>query len=124
MRASHTLAALGLSLILASCGGGSPGESCNTEGLLCNDASSALECRLGTWRALPCRGPGGCKEAGDKISCDMSANMEGDACASSTEGQGICAPGGKAALTCRSGTLVKTNDCASCTIVGDQVSCQ
>ncbi|MBX5484731.1 MAG: hypothetical protein IRZ16_23150 [Myxococcaceae bacterium] len=92
--------------------------------MLCNNATSALECRLGTWRELPCRGPGGCTVTNNKITCDMSLNLEGDACAASTEGQGICATTGDAALTCRSGTLVKTNSCSSCTTSGDQVICQ
>jgi hypothetical protein len=58
----------------------------------------------------------------------MSGNMEGDACASSDAGKGLCS-GMTATLECRedmNGNLVltKTNDCRTCTVTGDQVICQ
>ena len=124
MRLSLAALSIAVSILASACGGASVGGSCNTDGLACEDSSNALECRVGTWRALPCRGPGGCKVSNSKVTCDMSLNHEGDACAASTEGQGICDPSGTAALTCRSGTLVKTNTCSSCTTTGDQIICQ
>lgn len=111
------------SVFVFACGGNAPGDDCDTTGFLCHDENSALECRLGKWRELPCRGPNGCKVSSDKVNCDMSANVEGDACAASTEGEGLCAPGGTATLECRQGTLVKTNDCTSCSASGEQVVC-
>ncbi|MGA9522273.1 MAG: hypothetical protein WBV82_12455, partial [Myxococcaceae bacterium] len=85
--------------------------------------------RDGTWTALPCRGPGGCV-ANTVVECDMSRNLEGDLCAltaPSNEGKGICTADGKATLQCRQGTLVKTNDCSSCSVTGtpanQQVTC-
>lgn len=112
------------SVFLFACGGKSPGDSCDSTGFLCHDEDSALECRLGKWRELPCRGPGGCAVSGDRVTCDMSLNQQGDACAASTEGQGLCDASGTATLECRQGTLVQTNTCRSCTVSGDQVVCQ
>lgn len=111
------------SVIVFACGGTNPGDSCNTTGYLCDSKTTALECRLGTWTELPCRGPAGCTDSGGKVDCDMSLNQAGDACAASTEGKGLCEASGTATLECRQGTLVKTNDCSSCTTSGDQVVC-
>jgi len=116
------------SLPLASaCSGPRAGDSCNQSGFLCLDEATALECRAGTWTALPCRGPGGCsrqtredpetQQPVDVITCDMTANQEGDACASSAEGKGFCAEGGKAVYECRRGTIVRTLTCTTCETV-------
>ena len=48
---------------------------------------------------------------------------EGDRCASSAEGKGLCTSDGKGTLECRSGILVKTNPCTSCGVMNDQVIC-
>src|SRR3712207_3334528 len=86
------------SSLLLACGGPKVGDDCSTEGFACQDATNALECRLGAWRALPCRGPGGCAVNGNKVSCDMSLNRENDACAATTEGQGLCDQSGTFAM--------------------------
>lgn len=109
---------------LSACGGAKEGGSCGQSGFLCADSSAALECKLERWVRLPCKGPGGCKREGDVIRCDMSANTEGDACASTAEGKGLCSFAGNATLECREGALVKTNDCTSCSVSGEQVICQ
>lgn len=111
-------------LVTTACGGAQAGESCDQTGFLCADATSALECRVGKWTTLPCRGPAGCARSGDIIRCDMSGNNENDACASTAEGKGLCTANGTATLECRQGTLVKTNTCTSCTVSGDQVACK
>jgi hypothetical protein len=113
------LSALGL----IGCGGAKAGEACDQAGFLCETATAALECRVGKWTSLPCRGPGGCTRSGDTIKCDMSGNSENDPCASTAEGKGLCTANGTATLECRQGTLVKTNTCSTCTVSGDQVVC-
>jgi hypothetical protein len=109
---------------LAGCGGAKEGESCDRTGFLCADATAALECRAGKWLKLPCRGTGGCQRSGEVITCDMSGNSAGDACASSAEGKGLCSSTGTATLECREGALVQTNTCRTCTVSGEQVICQ
>lgn len=123
-------------LSFAACGSASPGAPCDSSGFLCNDNVTALECQLGKWVALPCRGPTGCQRDGNTIKCDMSANLEGDACASSAVGSGLCTTDGKATLECRNdpntgtNTLKKTNTCRTCTVMRnsttgrDEVVCQ
>lgn len=111
------------SVFVFACGGTKPGDSCNTTGYLCDSETTALECRLGKWTELPCRGPEGCKDSGGKVDCDMSLNQAGDACGASTEGKGFCEQGGTGTLECRQGTLVKTNTCTSCTTSQEEVVC-
>lgn len=132
MRSSLAL----LVLALTACGSAAPGGACDTSGFLCNDQTTALECQLGKWVALPCRGPSGCQRDGNTIKCDMSGNQENDACASSAVGSGLCSTDGKATLECRndpangSNSLKKTNTCRSCAVMRnattgkDEVTCQ
>ncbi len=112
------------SLVIIACGSPKAGDACNTTGFVCADATTALECRVSKWAPLPCRGPNGCSRASTVVKCDMSLNVVGDACASVAEGKGLCTPDGLATIECRDGTLVKTNTCRSCSIVGDNVVCQ
>jgi hypothetical protein len=120
---------------VAACGGVAPGGPCNTTGFVCNDNVTAMECVLQKWVSLPCRGPTGCARDGNTIKCDMSANQEGDACASSAVGQGLCTADGTATLECRNdpmtgNTLKKTNTCRTCAVMNnpmtmkDEVTCQ
>jgi hypothetical protein len=110
-------------LLLGACGGPEAGESCNTTGFACQDERTALECASKTWRAIPCRGANGCDVAVGKVTCDVTRNQAGDACASVNEGQGICDPTGTATLECRGGAFQQTNTCTSCQVSGDQVIC-
>jgi hypothetical protein len=120
---------LAATLALAACGGASPGTSCDTPGYLCNDKSNAMECQLSVWVKLPCKGPDGCASANGTVTCDMSGNAEGDACASSVVNTGQCSADGKATLECQSNaqtgalTLVKTNTCSSCSATGTEILC-
>ena len=123
MRRSHVLAVAVLALVAAACGGGKEGDSCDKSGFLCADKTAALECKVGKWVKLPCRGPSGCEVANDVVKCDMTANQAGDSCASTAEGKGLCL-GSTATLECREGTLLQTNTCKTCAVSGDQVICQ
>lgn len=119
-----------------ACGSAAPGGPCDTTGFLCHDNVTALECQLGKWVSLPCRGPNGCQREGAIIKCDMSGNMEGDACATSAVGSGLCSADMKATLECRNdpaamtNTLKKTNTCRTCSVMRnattmkDEVVCQ
>jgi hypothetical protein len=110
-------------LFLFACGSPKAGDKCSTNGFLCQDGANALECKLGSWVQLPCRGSSGCTKSGDTVQCDMTADLEGDNCASSAEGKGLCTADGTATLECRDGKLVKTNTCRTCTVQNDQVVC-
>lgn len=129
MRFLLSVAVVSLSLFATACGAPKAGDKCDTTGFLCESSQTAMECKLGVWVSLPCKGSGGCVRDGDTVKCDMSGNAEGDACASSAAGKGLCTMDGKATLECRedmSGNLVltKTNTCRTCTVTGDQVICQ
>jgi hypothetical protein len=112
------------SLILASCGGARVGDPCSSSGFWCESANAALECKVGKWVSLPCKGGNGCKREGDVVRCDMSGNTEGDACASSAERKGLCTADGKATLECIDGVLKRTNVCRTCMVSGETVLCQ
>lgn len=116
------LIALALSALTA-CGTPAAGDSCNTEGFLCSDAKTALECRVGSWQAIPCRGPTGCARTDDVVNCDLNGALENDACASTAEGRGLCTPDGRGTLECQQGKFVRTNSCSSCSVTGDVVTC-
>lgn len=125
MRLSIQLALVAsLSIFSFSCGTPAAGESCTSTGFLCESAASALECKVGKWTSLPCKGTNGCKREGEVVKCDMTGNAENDACASSAEGKGLCTSDNLGTLECRDGKLVKTNTCRSCTVNGDTVTCQ
>lgn len=113
-----------LCLVATACGSPKAGDKCSTTGFLCADPTTALECKVGAWVALPCRGTNGCKRATDVVTCDMSGNNAGDLCASTAEGKGLCTKDGTGTLECRDGALVKTNTCRTCSVSGDQVICQ
>jgi hypothetical protein len=110
------------SLFLAGCGP-SVGGDCESSGYVCDSETQALECRQGTWRALPCKGALGCSEVNGNIRCDASGNGAGDACAASAEGRAQCRPDGLALLECRMGVLVETLQCRPCSPSGSEVTC-
>lgn len=103
--------------------GGKAGGACSQTGFVCEGKGAALECIDGVWVSLPCRGALGCRREGDVVRCDMSANQEGDGCASSANGRGMCTQDGSAVLECREGTLLKTRTCSSCAVSGELVVC-
>ena len=111
-------------LCATACGVPKAGDKCNQTGFLCADATIALECKVGVWTALPCKGSNGCKRDNSTIKCDMTGNIENDNCASTAEGKGLCTSDSKGTLECRDGKLVKTNTCRTCTVTGDMVVCQ
>ena len=120
----RSLLFVALCFVATACGSPKAGDKCTTSGFLCADTSTALECKVGVWVALPCRGSNGCKRATDVVTCDMSGNAANDPCASTAEGKGLCTKDGTATLECRNGALVQTFTCRTCTVNGDQIICQ
>lgn len=110
------------SLFLSGCGP-TAGDDCEGGGYVCENDTQALECRQGRWRAIPCKGTLGCSELEDRVRCDSSGNVAGDACAASAEGHAQCRADGRALLECRMGLLVETQSCQSCSVVGSEVVC-
>lgn len=100
-----------------------PGGTCNIAGFFCDTAAAAIECKVGRWVLLPCRGDGGCAITVGTVRCDMHGNLAGDACASSAEAKGLCAADGKGTLECRDGVLRLTNVCRTCTEQNDTIIC-
>ncbi len=84
-----------------------------------------LECRAKVWTALPCKGRGGCQRSNATVTCDMSANLEGDNCPSRDDGRtlGLCAADGRSTLVCKDGKLAKADLCKSCKVENNIVRC-
>lgn len=113
--------AVGMALLAASCGP-APGGDCDTTGYRCSGTATALECRNGTWRELPCRGPLGCSVTSSQVDCDVARNRVNDPCAEAIEGYSIC-PSGTALLECRGGVFLQTFTCSSCSSNGVAWTC-
>lgn len=128
MRLSLLAVLSAVSIVSLGCGTPQAGDTCNQTGFLCESTHSALECRGGKWVSLPCKGDNGCVHEADTVKCDMTGDAEGDACATSAAGKGLCTFNGDGTLECRDQgggnyQLVKTNDCRTCSVSGDMVVC-
>ncbi|WP_395849126.1 hypothetical protein [Cystobacter fuscus] len=124
MNRTWLLSSLLLGSFLLSACGAKAGDACkDSTAFSCASEKEALECRNSEWRALPCRGSEGCDEASGKVVCDMRGSVEGDACALTAEGRGLCTEDGKGVLECRMGTLVRTRACGTCSMDNALVSC-
>ncbi len=112
-----------ISLCLAACGGSAQkaGDACSGTGALCVDASNALECVSSKYRAVACRGTGGCKTSNGELTCDMTKNKAGDGCLSSAEGLSDC--DGNRAVACTNGVFSEMA-CTNCAVQGNQIVCQ
>ena len=108
-----------------ACGGHLPGDACTMEGsAVCQTATDALECRTGVFRAVPCKGPGGCVTTSTEIQCDLSGNQVGDACFFMDEGKGKCDASKSFLDVCMSGVYTHGADCANgCTETATTVTC-
>ena len=104
-----------------------PGDACDEgSGAACNTNGTAmLVCRERTIvLAYGCKGSGGCRVDGARISCDDSAAEPGDVCG--REGKGACSGDKRFLLGCKDGRYVKTHLCSTdpCHVEGDQVLCK
>lgn len=112
-------------LCLSACGGPNAGDACTPNGAMaCGDSDEGFECRGGSLKAIPCKGPGGCVASSTRVSCDTSGNIAGDGCATSQEGTAFCSvANSKQMLTCSS-FILRATDCPSaCVISGGKVGC-
>lgn len=108
---------------LSGCGP-AEGGSCTARTFACQDPGTALECRDGSWAAIPCRGPEGCATREGAVQCDMALNQPGDGCPLHAEGHVTCkTPELDAVLECRGGVLVETQACPQCAGSGDRLTC-
>jgi hypothetical protein len=71
---------------------------------LCADDQTFLVCDVDeTFKAVPCRGPGGCRGEGPQAiedACDVSGNASGDPCAKAHWLRAVCGADGKSSVTC------------------------
>ncbi len=68
-------------LSLAACTKPVAGESCKKENQqVCADERDSLVCVDSKWAKLTCRGPSGCKSAGNDVSCDNDTYADGEPC--------------------------------------------
>lgn len=82
------------------------GDSCTKGTASCADASNELTCQGDKLILAPCKGAKGCSIAGDKLTCDISANKAGDVCSKDDEGNSNCTPDGKSLISCEKGAYV------------------
>lgn len=103
------------------------GARCAQEaGAACTpDGASLLTCTGGRYaRSGVCRGPGGCRQEGGQVLCDVSRAEVGDACA--TEETAACTMRGDAWLRCRGGHFELRSPCRGgegCHVEGARVRC-
>jgi hypothetical protein len=90
--------------------------------VVCPAPDSALECRDGTWTAVPCRGPGGCRAStqtdprgpSQTASCDDSIAKEGEPCVRKARNEHedqACAVEKDRSLVCDAGRWVLGRRC-------------
>jgi hypothetical protein len=82
------------------------GDPCEKGKAACLDPQTELECQAGRLVAAPCRGPKGCAVSQGVQTCDFSANVAGDSCATIDEEVAECAPSKKARVVCRASKYV------------------
>ena len=119
---TRTAIAMWMALFASSCGP-APGTDCDTSGYRCSGTATALECRDGKWRELPCRGPLGCSVTDSQVDCDVSRNRLNDACAESIEGYSLCDTAGTSLIECRNGVFLTTYTCTACYPSGAAFTC-
>jgi hypothetical protein len=100
-----------------------PWAACATENqyACASDFKRTLRCTSGKWQQdQVCRGPDGCKEAGDRVHCDDTLAAVGDVCAQ--DGDQACSVDHDARLVCKTGKMVIDRKCAAgCLVVAGKV---
>ncbi|NUO48779.1 MAG: hypothetical protein HOV80_07980 [Polyangiaceae bacterium] len=101
------------------------GDKCgkNEEGEADCGKASMIVCRDGALQVEPCRGPKGCRVAGEKINCDTSIVQAGDPCI----GEGYsCGENKQERLACKDGKMVADVSCrgpGGCKVKNDKIEC-
>jgi hypothetical protein len=111
---------------LAACNTPLRGDPCTQENaIVCESASVALICQSGRLFNMDCRGPGGCREEGERGTCDMSRAQQGDTCSLQAEGQSQCDVSDvNRSLVCASGGVWAAQTCKACTMQDGKAVCQ
>ena len=113
-------------LILAACGKPTAGEACKTEGQqVCADEREALVCVDAKWEKLTCRGPGGCKSAGNDLSCANETYAAGEPCDPS-QNDYECGPDRVSVMKCKGKHWKLAGKCPGpkgCTSQKQKVTC-
>jgi hypothetical protein len=92
-------------------------------GVVCESASTGLDCVATRWVSFPCRGPAGCMSMPLGPTCDFNGALAGDRCPNDVEGRQTCSVSGRQVIACRSGVFVETLSCSSCTLSAGVVTC-
>jgi hypothetical protein len=107
--------------------GNRAGDVCSTdeEGVgVCADAKTLVACRGGRYARVPCRGPGGCAQEGNRTSCDATIAEVGEPCVE--EDKKACATDGRHVLACEKGLMGKKYECRGehgCRVKERKVDC-
>lgn len=127
MHAMSRLAAI-LLLLVACKSKAAPGVKCEKpNAAVCQDNTTALLCRDGTWDSIPCRGSAGCRQTdqGSKeLKCDDSLASEGEGCILADHH--ACSTDQKRALVCKDKKFQLWLHCRGakgCTSTGNMVTC-
>lgn len=91
-------------LLLAACKS-SPGDKCIGVRTECYDERTQLVCQAGAFSLEPCKGPGGCKKAGEGTTCDVRGNADGDSCVTALDEKSWCSVDDKEVITCTKGSF-------------------
>jgi hypothetical protein len=112
-------------LTFSGCGKPSVGGKCTAGQAACSDTKSGVFCgSSGTYKAMTCGGPNGCKGEGAKVECDNDVSVSGDGC--NTPNDGACTPDHRNMLLCKNEAFALVDTCkgpGACKIGGGNVVC-
>jgi hypothetical protein len=96
------------------------GECGGDNATACENATTALECRSGTFAAIPCRGSSGC----GLLFCDNTSGIRpGDLCFQIQEGGGACSDDAGVRFLCQSGGWIGQQCPGGCVVNDAGVAC-
>ena len=101
------------------------GDKCQTGQGACLDAKNELSCQSGVYISMPCKGAKGCDVSGSKVTCDISANLDGDPCSTEDEDLGACAGDKKSMVACNKGkfAVIPCRGAKACNESGSKIDC-
>ena len=109
--------------------GNAVGDVCSTddEGKAeCTAEGERISCTNGKYVVEPCRGPDGCKVAGDRVDCDKLLSRKDDPCRKIEEKSYACSDDRKHLLVCKDGKFVVVEECSgdhACKVRGNSAGC-
>lgn len=90
----------------------------------CADEKTLVACRRGRYARVPCRGPGGCEQAGNNTRCDATIAEVGEPCAE--DDKKACGTDGRHVLACEGGRMTPKYECRGengCKVAERKVNC-